>query len=160
MIMLESNIGLKGILSTGRTEVRKIFNEAVSFTIQIGEYSVLKSILQHSQQHYFSISVQCYDIPILLERKDFSIMRMLIQKQVIVVYPSDYISGKEAGFSRSVTLSMPLNDESSNEKRIEKVLKVSDIIDFQLRTLKSVLTNKIMREMGLSQLVQTLMNFQ
>ena len=68
---------------------------------------------------------------------------------MIVVYPSDYISGKEAGFSRSVTLSMPLN-ESSNEKRLEKVLKVSDIIDFQLRTLKSVLTNKIMREMGLS----------
>ena len=45
MIMLELNIGLKGILSTGRTEVRKIFNEAVSFTIQIGEYSVLKTIL-------------------------------------------------------------------------------------------------------------------
>ncbi len=69
---------------------------------------------------------------------------------MIVVYPSDYISGKEAGFSRSVTLSMPLNDESSNEKRIEKVLKVSDIIDFQLRTLKSTLTNTIMRGMGLS----------
>ena len=95
-------IGIKAIFSSGRSEIRKIFNDGVSTAIELRENSILKHLIKYAFQNQFYITLHYQILAILIGRLDYPILKLLIEKQVIIVYPAEYTKQSEISYSGAV----------------------------------------------------------
>ncbi|CDW90046.1 UNKNOWN [Stylonychia lemnae] len=81
-------LGSKGIIESGRDEIRDLFNKALSSLINLNideKLRFFKKLIDHSSKCYFNLSIKRKDLLILLRKHEFNEILYLLDNQLTVI---------------------------------------------------------------------------
>ncbi|CDW83264.1 transient receptor potential cation subfamily member 4 [Stylonychia lemnae] len=139
-----SLLGLNNTFTTGRVEIRRIFNEGASYLVKAQDYNSFNALIKHSSSRYFYLHIKYEHIYDLLQQQDFEMIKLMLWNKIIVMYQKNEVEKKDNMYVKKTTQDSFYIENNQNEQMesFEKIFKASDIIEHILMMVSKKRNNQ------------------